>query len=169
CAEARLSDQWFLNIYLDRQAYSQRLTIVFENILLQAGIDCIMELEPAAASSRICSGQRSSVSPNESGLPGVSTPPSHLGHKPIAVHYGNGFKSGSMRIGKDAIVFTKTRLATMPRSEFGVGTRRCVSEGGDIVNSETLQSIAPACRHAAEDAAVADFCVPLIRRSLRPT
>ncbi|PAA91861.1 hypothetical protein BOX15_Mlig031723g4, partial [Macrostomum lignano] len=32
------------------------------------------------------------------------------GHKPIG-HYGNGFKSGSMRIGKDAIVFTKTRLA----------------------------------------------------------
>ena len=27
-------------------------------------------------------------------------------HKPIG-HYGNGFKSGSMRLGKDAIVFTK--------------------------------------------------------------
>ena len=25
-------------------------------------------------------------------------------------HYGNGFKSGSMRIGKDAIVFTKHRM-----------------------------------------------------------
>eukprot|EP00079_Xenopus_tropicalis_P033504 XP_017947275.1 PREDICTED: MORC family CW-type zinc finger protein 3-like [Xenopus tropicalis] len=28
------------------------------------------------------------------------------GHVPIG-HYGNGFKSGSMRLGKDAIVFTK--------------------------------------------------------------
>ena len=28
------------------------------------------------------------------------------GHKPVG-HYGNGFKSGSMRIGKDALVFTK--------------------------------------------------------------
>lgn len=28
------------------------------------------------------------------------------GHKPVG-HYGNGFKSGSMRLGKDAIVFTK--------------------------------------------------------------
>ena len=27
-------------------------------------------------------------------------------HKPVG-HYGNGFKSGSMRIGKDALVFTK--------------------------------------------------------------
>jgi hypothetical protein len=26
-------------------------------------------------------------------------------HKPVG-HYGNGFKSGSMRLGKDAIVFT---------------------------------------------------------------
>ncbi|XP_065151483.1 MORC family CW-type zinc finger protein 3b isoform X3 [Paramisgurnus dabryanus] len=30
------------------------------------------------------------------------------GHIPVGV-YGNGFKSGSMRLGKDAIVFTKTR------------------------------------------------------------
>ncbi|KAK3796491.1 hypothetical protein RRG08_038417 [Elysia crispata] len=29
-------------------------------------------------------------------------------HKPIG-HYGNGFKSGSMRIGKDALVFTRTK------------------------------------------------------------
>jgi len=29
------------------------------------------------------------------------------GHKPVG-QYGNGFKSGSMRIGRDAIVFTKT-------------------------------------------------------------
>lgn len=29
-------------------------------------------------------------------------------HVPVGV-YGNGFKSGSMRLGKDAIVFTKTR------------------------------------------------------------
>ncbi|KAJ7385652.1 MORC CW-type zinc finger protein 3 [Desmophyllum pertusum] len=28
------------------------------------------------------------------------------GHMPVG-HYGNGFKSGSMRLGKDAIVFTK--------------------------------------------------------------
>ncbi|XP_035686349.1 MORC family CW-type zinc finger protein 3-like [Branchiostoma floridae] len=28
------------------------------------------------------------------------------GHKPVG-HYGNGFKSGSMRLGKDAMVFTK--------------------------------------------------------------
>ena len=28
------------------------------------------------------------------------------GHKPVG-HYGNGFKSGSMRIGKDALVSTK--------------------------------------------------------------
>ena len=28
------------------------------------------------------------------------------GHKPIG-QYGNGFKSGSMRLGKDALVFTK--------------------------------------------------------------
>ena len=28
------------------------------------------------------------------------------GHKPVG-QYGNGFKSGSMRIGKDAIVLTK--------------------------------------------------------------
>lgn len=28
------------------------------------------------------------------------------GHKPIG-QYGNGFKSGSMRLGKDAVVFTK--------------------------------------------------------------
>ena len=28
-------------------------------------------------------------------------------HKPVG-HYGNGFKSGSMRLGKDAIVLTKT-------------------------------------------------------------
>ncbi|XP_013400383.1 MORC family CW-type zinc finger protein 3 isoform X2 [Lingula anatina] len=28
------------------------------------------------------------------------------GHKPVG-HYGNGFKSGSMRLGRDAIVFTK--------------------------------------------------------------
>ena len=28
------------------------------------------------------------------------------GHKPVG-HYGNGFKSGSMRLGKDALVFTK--------------------------------------------------------------
>jgi hypothetical protein len=27
-------------------------------------------------------------------------------HLPVG-HYGNGFKSGSMRLGKDAIVFTK--------------------------------------------------------------
>ena len=26
-------------------------------------------------------------------------------HKPVG-HYGNGFKSGSMRLGRDAIVFT---------------------------------------------------------------
>ena len=31
------------------------------------------------------------------------------GHKPVG-HYGNGFKSGSMRIAKDAIVFTKHRM-----------------------------------------------------------
>ena len=30
------------------------------------------------------------------------------GIKPIG-HYGNGFKSGSMRLGKDAIVFTKQK------------------------------------------------------------
>ena len=30
------------------------------------------------------------------------------GHKPIG-HYGNGFKSGSMRLGKDAIIFTKSK------------------------------------------------------------
>ena len=29
------------------------------------------------------------------------------GHKPIG-HYGNGFKSGSMRLGRDAMVFTKS-------------------------------------------------------------
>ena len=29
------------------------------------------------------------------------------GHKPVG-QYGNGFKSGSMRIGRDAVVFTKT-------------------------------------------------------------
>ena len=29
-------------------------------------------------------------------------------HKPVG-HYGNGFKSGSMRLGKDAIVFTRQR------------------------------------------------------------
>jgi len=29
------------------------------------------------------------------------------GHKPVG-QYGNGFKSGSMRIGRDALVFTKT-------------------------------------------------------------
>ena len=28
-------------------------------------------------------------------------------HMPVG-HYGNGFKSGSMRLGRDAIVFTKT-------------------------------------------------------------
>lgn len=28
------------------------------------------------------------------------------GHSPVGL-YGNGFKSGSMRLGKDAIVFTK--------------------------------------------------------------
>jgi len=28
------------------------------------------------------------------------------GHKPVG-QYGNGFKSGSMRIGRDALVFTK--------------------------------------------------------------
>ena len=28
------------------------------------------------------------------------------GHKPVG-HYGNGFKSGSMRLGKDTLVFTK--------------------------------------------------------------
>lgn len=27
-------------------------------------------------------------------------------HKPVG-HYGNGFKSGSMRLGKDALVLTK--------------------------------------------------------------
>ncbi len=31
-------------------------------------------------------------------------------HIPVGV-YGNGFKSGSMHLGKDAIVFTKTRDA----------------------------------------------------------
>ena len=30
------------------------------------------------------------------------------GIKPIG-HYGNGFKSGSMRLGKDAVVFTKQK------------------------------------------------------------
>lgn len=30
------------------------------------------------------------------------------GHKPVG-QYGNGFKSGSMRLGKDAIVFTKCK------------------------------------------------------------
>ena len=30
------------------------------------------------------------------------------GHRPVG-HYGNGFKSGSMRLAKDAIVFTKTQ------------------------------------------------------------
>jgi len=29
------------------------------------------------------------------------------GHKPIG-HYGNGFKSGSMRLGRDAMVFTRS-------------------------------------------------------------
>ena len=30
------------------------------------------------------------------------------GHKPVG-QYGNGFKSGSMRLGKDAVVFTKCK------------------------------------------------------------
>jgi len=34
------------------------------------------------------------------------------GHKPVGC-YGNGFKSGSMRLGKDAIVFTKVKHGTM--------------------------------------------------------
>ena len=29
------------------------------------------------------------------------------GHKPVG-HYGNGFKSGSMRLGRDAIVFSRS-------------------------------------------------------------
>lgn len=32
------------------------------------------------------------------------------GHVPVGL-YGNGFKSGSMRLGKDAIVFTKNEDA----------------------------------------------------------
>ncbi len=36
------------------------------------------------------------------------------GHKPIG-HYGNGFKSGSMRLGRDALVFTRSK------STFSIG------------------------------------------------
>ncbi|PAA48156.1 hypothetical protein BOX15_Mlig031392g2 [Macrostomum lignano] len=42
------------------------------------------------------------------------------GHKPIG-HYGNGFKSGSMRIGKDALVFTKRWSADGARMLKSVG------------------------------------------------
>ncbi|KAG7453981.1 hypothetical protein MATL_G00264170 [Megalops atlanticus] len=39
---------------------------------------------------------------------GFSDKHSVKGHDPVGL-YGNGFKSGSMRLGKDAIVFSKTR------------------------------------------------------------